>query len=176
MFGVESTFLISLVGTLLWLGGLWLMSRSLRAGLSVQLASTVVFAVLNVMVGAYPGLVGAAVGAGLMLRTLRVHVDARSTTISSCARRHNQRQPGAQRAGSSGGRVGRQDRNSGRRDPSARGDRLARGRSAAARAVRRRRFTAELSDDRRTMRAAWEESSDGTSWEHDFDLTYTRVA
>jgi hypothetical protein len=75
MFGIETTFLISLIGTLLWLGGLWLMSRSLRAGLSLQLGSTLVFAVLNVLVGAYPGLVGAAVGVVLMVRTIRI--DAR---------------------------------------------------------------------------------------------------
>jgi hypothetical protein len=75
MFGIDTTFLISLFGTLLWLSGLWVMSRSLRAGLALQLGSTLVFAVLNVLVGAYPGIVGAVVGVGLMLRTMRI--DAR---------------------------------------------------------------------------------------------------
>ena len=52
---------ISLIGTVLWLAGLWFMSRSLRLGMGLQLLSTGMFAVLNVQVGAYPGLVGATV-------------------------------------------------------------------------------------------------------------------
>jgi hypothetical protein len=68
---VEPTFLVSLVGTVLWLGGLWFMSRSLRTGMSLHLASMGLFAVLNVMVGAYPGLVGAVFGVVIMVRTIR---------------------------------------------------------------------------------------------------------
>jgi hypothetical protein len=67
---MEPTFVISLIGTLLWLAGLWAMSRSVRAGMALHLASTGVFALLNVLVGAYPGLVGAAVGSFLMLRAI----------------------------------------------------------------------------------------------------------
>jgi hypothetical protein len=37
------------------------------------------------------------------------------------------------------------------------------------------RFAATLSEDGRSIRAAWEKSPDGTIWEHDFDLIYTRV-
>jgi hypothetical protein len=37
------------------------------------------------------------------------------------------------------------------------------------------RFTGTFSDDGRTIVGAWERSSDGTNWEHDFDLTYTKV-
>lgn len=37
------------------------------------------------------------------------------------------------------------------------------------------RFTGTLSDDGRTIRASWEVASDGSTWEHDFDLVYTRV-
>jgi hypothetical protein len=68
---METTFLISLVGTALWLGGLWFMPRSLRAGMGLHLASTAVFAVLNIQVGAYPGLVGAGVGVVIMVRAIR---------------------------------------------------------------------------------------------------------
>jgi UPF0716 family protein affecting phage T7 exclusion len=68
---MEPTFLISLIGTLLWLAGLWVVSRSLRAGMALQLASTGAFAVLNAVVEAYPGLVGAALGALLLLRAMR---------------------------------------------------------------------------------------------------------
>jgi hypothetical protein len=68
---MESTFLISLVGTLVWLGGLWFMPRSLRMGMGLHLISTGIFAVLNIQVGAYPGLVGAAVGVVIMLRAIR---------------------------------------------------------------------------------------------------------
>ena len=38
------------------------------------------------------------------------------------------------------------------------------------------RFTGTFSDDGKTIAGRWESSSDGSSWEHDFDLTYTRVA
>ncbi|HEV8190513.1 MAG TPA: hypothetical protein VGP82_03375 [Ktedonobacterales bacterium] len=37
------------------------------------------------------------------------------------------------------------------------------------------RFSATLSEDGKTLIGAWEKSEDGTTWEHDFDLTYTRV-
>jgi len=37
------------------------------------------------------------------------------------------------------------------------------------------RFSGTLSDDGASIRAAWEESADGSVWEHDFDLIYTRV-
>jgi hypothetical protein len=37
------------------------------------------------------------------------------------------------------------------------------------------RFSGELSDDRQTITARWEKSSDGSTWENDFDLTYTKV-
>jgi hypothetical protein len=37
------------------------------------------------------------------------------------------------------------------------------------------RFTGKFSEDGNTMVGAWERSSDGTKWEHDFDLTYTKV-
>jgi hypothetical protein len=37
------------------------------------------------------------------------------------------------------------------------------------------RFTGTLSEDGRTIRGAWERSADGSTWEHDFDLIYTRV-
>jgi hypothetical protein len=37
------------------------------------------------------------------------------------------------------------------------------------------RFTGTFSPDGRTITAAWEKSFDGTNWEHDFDLTYTRI-
>jgi len=36
------------------------------------------------------------------------------------------------------------------------------------------RFKATFSDDGNTISGAWENSDDGTVWEHDFDLTYTR--
>lgn len=38
------------------------------------------------------------------------------------------------------------------------------------------RFTGTLSEDDNTIVGRWESSADGSSWEHDFDLTYTRVA
>jgi hypothetical protein len=37
------------------------------------------------------------------------------------------------------------------------------------------RFAGTLSQDGQTIRAAWQKSPDGSSWEHDFDLIYTRV-
>lgn len=37
------------------------------------------------------------------------------------------------------------------------------------------RFAGTLSEDRNSIRAAWEKSADGMQWEHDFDLIYTRI-
>lgn len=37
------------------------------------------------------------------------------------------------------------------------------------------RFSGTLTDDARTIRARWELAHDGSTWEHDFDLVYTRV-
>jgi len=37
------------------------------------------------------------------------------------------------------------------------------------------RYEGILSQDSHTITAHWEKSSDGTPWEHDFDLTYTKV-
>lgn len=37
------------------------------------------------------------------------------------------------------------------------------------------RFTGEFSGDSRTIRGRWESSSDGSQWERDFDLTYTKA-
>jgi hypothetical protein len=37
------------------------------------------------------------------------------------------------------------------------------------------RFTGTFSDDGDTIVGRWETSSDGSNWNHDFDLTYTRV-
>ena len=37
------------------------------------------------------------------------------------------------------------------------------------------RFIGVFSEDGKTIHARWEKSSDGSKWEHDFDLTYTRV-
>src|SRR6185503_1082178 len=68
---MEPVFLISLIGTLLWLASLGAMSRSLRAGLALQRVSTGVFAALNVSVAAYPGLIGGALGAFLLVRAIR---------------------------------------------------------------------------------------------------------
>jgi hypothetical protein len=36
------------------------------------------------------------------------------------------------------------------------------------------RFSASLSDDRRTLAGRWEKRTSGGSWEHDFDLVYSR--
>ena len=37
------------------------------------------------------------------------------------------------------------------------------------------RFTATISADGDTISGAWEKCLDGTTWEHDFDLTYRRA-
>jgi hypothetical protein len=37
------------------------------------------------------------------------------------------------------------------------------------------RFSATFSDDGRSITGAWEKSFDGSTWEHDFDLIYTKV-
>jgi hypothetical protein len=37
------------------------------------------------------------------------------------------------------------------------------------------RFEGKLSADSNTIKAHWDKSSDGTTWEHDFDVTYTKV-
>ena len=37
------------------------------------------------------------------------------------------------------------------------------------------RFIAEMSDDGNSISARWEKSTDGVRWEHDFNLTYTRL-
>jgi hypothetical protein len=37
------------------------------------------------------------------------------------------------------------------------------------------RFTGTIRDDGRTIRGRWELAYDGSTWEHDFDLVYTRV-
>src|SRR5258706_11597965 len=37
------------------------------------------------------------------------------------------------------------------------------------------RFTGTFSDDGNTIAARWEKSTDGVRWEHDFNLTYTKV-
>ena len=37
------------------------------------------------------------------------------------------------------------------------------------------RYTGTFSDDGQTIAGAWEISHDGKTWEHDFDLTYTRA-
>jgi hypothetical protein len=36
------------------------------------------------------------------------------------------------------------------------------------------RFTGVLSEDGKTINGTWEICHDGTTWEHDFDLTYTK--
>ena len=38
-----------------------------------------------------------------------------------------------------------------------------------------RRFNGMFSDDNNVITARWEQSGDGSNWEYDFDLTYTRV-
>jgi len=38
------------------------------------------------------------------------------------------------------------------------------------------RFEATLSDDRNSIVGQWEKSSDGREWEHDFNVTYTRLS
>jgi len=37
------------------------------------------------------------------------------------------------------------------------------------------RFTGTFSDANNTINASWEKSSDGSNWEHDFDLTYRKI-
>ena len=37
------------------------------------------------------------------------------------------------------------------------------------------RFTGTFSDDRATIAGHWEGSRDGSTWEHDFDVTYTKI-
>lgn len=37
------------------------------------------------------------------------------------------------------------------------------------------RFTGKFSEDGKGIAGAWERSSDGANWEHDFALTYTKV-
>jgi len=37
------------------------------------------------------------------------------------------------------------------------------------------RFSGMLSPDGSSIRASWEKSPDGSSWEHDFDLIYTKT-
>ena len=37
------------------------------------------------------------------------------------------------------------------------------------------RYTGTFSDDGRTITGAWEINHDGVTWEHDFDLTYTKL-
>jgi len=37
------------------------------------------------------------------------------------------------------------------------------------------RFTGTFGDDGRTIQCRWEICHDGSTWEHDFDLVYTRV-
>jgi hypothetical protein len=37
------------------------------------------------------------------------------------------------------------------------------------------RFTGEFSADARTISGRWETSKDGSTWEHDFDLTYRKL-
>lgn len=40
----------------------------------------------------------------------------------------------------------------------------------------RQRYRGAISDDRRTITGAWEMCHDGTTWEHDFDLSYTKLS
>ena len=37
------------------------------------------------------------------------------------------------------------------------------------------RFTGTFSDDNNTITGRWEGSRDGSNWEPDFDMTYTKV-
>ncbi len=37
------------------------------------------------------------------------------------------------------------------------------------------RFEGRISKDGNTITAEWEKSNDGRTWEHDFDVTYTRM-
>jgi hypothetical protein len=38
------------------------------------------------------------------------------------------------------------------------------------------RYTGTFTDEDRTISGSWETCHDGTTWEHDFDLTYTKVS
>jgi hypothetical protein len=38
------------------------------------------------------------------------------------------------------------------------------------------RYEGTLSNDGNTITAHWEKSADGTKWEHDFDVTYTKAS
>lgn len=38
------------------------------------------------------------------------------------------------------------------------------------------RFTGRMSDDGRTIRGAWEVSTDGSQWSHDFELIYSAIS
>ena len=37
-------------------------------------------------------------------------------------------------------------------------------------------YEGTLSKNGKTITACWEKSSEGTKWEHDFDVTYTKVS
>jgi hypothetical protein len=37
------------------------------------------------------------------------------------------------------------------------------------------RYEGKISSDGKTIAAKWEKSSDGTTWEHDFDVMYTKI-
>jgi hypothetical protein len=38
------------------------------------------------------------------------------------------------------------------------------------------RFEGKFSEDGKTITAHWENSSDSSTWEHDFNLTYTKLS
>ena len=38
------------------------------------------------------------------------------------------------------------------------------------------RYTGSFSEDGRTIKRSWESSSDGSNWEHDFELIYTKAS
>jgi hypothetical protein len=38
------------------------------------------------------------------------------------------------------------------------------------------RYTGAISDDGRVIRGAWELSTDGSKWEHDFELIYSKIS
>lgn len=38
------------------------------------------------------------------------------------------------------------------------------------------RYTGAVSDDGRAIRGTWELSTDGSRWEHDFELSYTKIS
>ncbi len=37
------------------------------------------------------------------------------------------------------------------------------------------RYESAVSQDGKTITARWEKSSDGSTWEHDFDVKYTKI-